>query len=245
MSPGDSWVPVKGFIKAYKGENEVIIIPGVIGGKPVKAIGAGILRNKNIKQVQIPEGIEIIGENAFNNNFIQEITIPSSVKNIEDGAFSGNALKKLYIPENVTKLGKNAFSKNRLGEVTGMKGITEIPSRAFFVNPEIKMHIPNVAKIADDAFGPVNENRKYALLFTGNGNSFRLCSKEGEYIVDPAKILMSLYDVEVKKFIKKDIEIIGDDGHGNSPKDYSTTNPLTHYYVMNDKKVEIKAPNLA
>lgn len=236
---------VKGFIKAYKGESEVIIIPGVIGGKPVKAIGAGVFRNKNIKQVQIPEGIEIIGENAFNNNFIQEITIPSSVKNIEDGAFSGNALKKLYIPENVTKLGKNAFSKNRLGEVTGMKGITEIPSRAFFVNPEIKMHIPNVAKIADDAFGPVNENRKYALLFTGNGNSFRLSSKEGEYIVDPAKILMSLYDVEVKKFIKKDIEIIGDDGHGNSPKDYSTTNPLTHYYVMSDREVEIKSPKLA
>ena len=104
------------------------------------------------------------------------------------------------------------------------------------------MHIPNVAKIADDAFGPVNENRKYALLFTDNGNSFRLSSKEGEYIVDPAKILMSLYDVEVKKFIKKDIEIIGDDGHVNSPKDYSTTNPLTHYYVMSDREVEIKSP---
>ncbi len=235
---------VTGYIKGYKGHSKNIVIPTSIRGKTVKAIGADVFRDKNIKNVKLPQKVEIIGKNAFYNNYIESIELPESLKAIHEEAFSGNLIKEINVPDNVMEIGRGAFSKNVISKVTGMKNIRKIPERAFFLNGRIEMEIPEVREIADDAFGPKSESREYALLTTSEGNKYNLKSKDGAYIINPAKIIMNLYDVEVKKFIKEGIEIIGDDGTGKTPKDYLNVNPVSNYYTVDGRTVSIKAPRV-
>lgn len=235
---------VNGYIKEYKGRSQTINIPSAIKGKKVRAIGADVFKNKNIKQIKLPSGVEVIGENAFYNNYIDEVEIPGSVRIIETGAFENNLIKKLYIPDNVAEIGAGAFAKNALTDVTGMKNVKQIPSRAFFINGRIRMDIPNVREIADNAFGPRSPDREYALLFTGDENKYNLRSKDGAYLINPAKIVMDLYDIEVKKYIKRGLEIIGEDSSGNAPADYRNTNPTAYYYTCDGREVDVKAPKI-
>ena len=46
--------------------------------------------DNQLKEIDIPEGVEILGTGTFMNNLFKEIGIPDSLKEIRKNAFSGN-----------------------------------------------------------------------------------------------------------------------------------------------------------
>lgn len=72
-----------------------------------------------------------IGEFAFACNKLKEVTIPNSVEIIENGAFRDNELTKVELSKSVIAIGPCAFSCNKLKQVTIPKSVATIGGSAF------------------------------------------------------------------------------------------------------------------
>lgn len=92
-------------LKAYLGNDGTVVVPGVIYGWPVTAIGEGAFANHpGLTNITILNGVITIGSGAFANNpNLTNVTLPSSLIGLGNGAFaddprlltvnfSGNAL---------------------------------------------------------------------------------------------------------------------------------------------------------
>lgn len=103
---------LQGVIVSYKGESERVMFPAEINGDPVKAIGhTGNRQRGNIKEVYIPDGIQVIDTIAF-----------------EDYV----SLKSVTLPDSVTAIGLAAFEDCRsLETVNFSKNLKMIDSRCF------------------------------------------------------------------------------------------------------------------
>ncbi|MEI3020678.1 leucine-rich repeat protein [Ruminococcus sp.] len=113
--------------------------------------------NKNLTEVQIPEGVRVIGMMAFSGcEKLQTVTLPESLESIGTEAFRNcYALEKIYIPDNVTTLGAEAFQRcQTLTEAHLPNGITKVPSNLFTGCQKLEsIAIPaNVTEIGDAAF---------------------------------------------------------------------------------------------
>lgn len=104
-----------------------IVIPSNITSIP-----AGTFRNKNIKSVEIENGVKSIGEDAFRDCAnLKTISIPDSVTYIGEHAFTGTAY---YLdPENWEENGKVFYIDNHLIEVKSTYGEDEGESSIFEV----------------------------------------------------------------------------------------------------------------
>lgn len=123
-------------ISGYKGdETDVTLIECVADGTPIvelnyndeyeyepieilridakiKKIGdSAFVCCLTLREIYLPDTLEIIEQNAFSNcKFLEEITIPASVKEIGDEAFSFcQNLKKITFVGDMPKLGENVF----------------------------------------------------------------------------------------------------------------------------------------
>ena len=101
-------------------------------------IKKGVLKRykdeKDVREIFIPENIDIIGEGAFSNcvNLVR-VLVPESVQIISDTAFSGcENLKTISLPEKTVKIGWYAFRGCRnLSDLTIPSGVKEIGKFAF------------------------------------------------------------------------------------------------------------------
>ena len=80
---------------------------------------------ENLKEINIPEGVEEIGGKIFHGAFedcekLESITLPSTLKKIEEYAFQGcKGLKQINIPQRVEEIGGRAFCDcDALEEIT-------------------------------------------------------------------------------------------------------------------------------
>lgn len=170
-------------ITEYTGESKIINIPDTINGNPVKAIGEGVFRDKDIVEVNIPEGITYIGKEAFKGNKLTEINIPDSVTTIKEGAFQNANNNPAY---------------SASVRVTGMKGVTRLEDASFAEMHNLRMDIPSVDELNQNAFQPTPSgwSRSYILLYTENfENKHRLESVENVYLIDPAEIIIEAMDI--------------------------------------------------
>ena len=107
---GEVFEVENGVLLAYRGTDEVVVIP-----EEITAIGDGAFNfsqpQKHMKQIVLHENIESIGQNAFRNcDSLETVTIPGSVSKVSASAFRGcDALSSVIIEEGVTEIGENAF----------------------------------------------------------------------------------------------------------------------------------------
>ena len=131
----------------------------VILGKPIKKIDDYAFTNvRSLKEIDIPDTVEIIGRYAFANcEQVVKLTIPNSVKIIEAFAFSRlYSQPDLVIPNSVTSIGMYAFQHMKsLVSVTIPNSITEIQRDTFSeCDKLVNVNLPNTIKtIGQFAFG--------------------------------------------------------------------------------------------
>jgi len=101
-------------ITGYKGKRKKIVIPDIIDGLPIIAIGSDAFEDKKLTHVVIPNSVKTIEGGAFYNNQLTNVIIPDSVKTIEFFAFANNQLTNVAIPNSVKTIGYSAFSDNKL-----------------------------------------------------------------------------------------------------------------------------------
>jgi hypothetical protein len=99
-------------ITGYTGPGGAVIIPNVINGYPVTAIGeSAFISCTRLTSVTIPDSVTSIGHAAFFKcTGLTSLTIPGSVTNIGDSAFDSCAgLASVSIGNSVTSIGVEAF----------------------------------------------------------------------------------------------------------------------------------------
>lgn len=101
-------------------------------------IKKGVLKKykdeKDVREIFIPDNIEIIGEGAFSDCVnLERVLVPGTVQIVSDAAFSGcENLKTIILPEKTSKIGWYAFRGCRnLSDLTLPSGIREIGKFAF------------------------------------------------------------------------------------------------------------------
>lgn len=134
-----------------------LVIPPMIDGKPVTAIGEEAFSlQSGIRTISIPAGVINIGKRAFflcsrlrnvslpssltainDETFLfcrnlTEVTIPAGVRSIGVGAFGGcTKLDNLIIPSDVRTISAHAFSGCKLTSLTIPENVTTIGDSAF------------------------------------------------------------------------------------------------------------------
>lgn len=109
-------------------------IPKVFQEKPITAIGdSAFLNLTNIKNITIPDTINIIGNMAFRGTGINQITIPGSIRNIGNMAFFNcKSLQTVYILYGVETIGDAAFGNcTSLDTVAISPSVTKMTNKSF------------------------------------------------------------------------------------------------------------------
>ncbi len=110
-------------------DESVVVIPNVIEGKKVIAVGNYAFKGcVGIEKVIVSEGIEILGNGAFLNcRGLKEVSLPTSLRGIGstdatgcpkilgseikyEGAFEYSGLESVTVPESVKYIGENSFA---------------------------------------------------------------------------------------------------------------------------------------
>lgn len=110
-------------------DEPVVVIPNVIEGKKVIAVGNYAFKGcVGIEKIIVSEGIEILGNGVFLNcRGLQEVTLPTSLRGIGssdatgcpkilgseikyEGAFEYSGLESVTVPEGVKYIGENSFA---------------------------------------------------------------------------------------------------------------------------------------
>jgi len=100
-------------ITAYSGNSTEVAIPGMLGGRPVREIGAGAFAgHSEIKEVYFENGVSVIGAGAFSGcTSLEVLVLPPSVVIIEENAFFGcTSLSEVDFAGGLKKIGEGAFA---------------------------------------------------------------------------------------------------------------------------------------
>lgn len=114
---------------------EVVRIPSEIDGKPVKQLGKKLFsENRDIKVVDIPEGVERLGIDCFHSCiYLEKVTVPSTLTHIAGCCF---------------------YECKNLQHFDFLEGLVEIGYKAFAASGIESVHLPNsVVTLFDECFG--------------------------------------------------------------------------------------------
>ena len=120
----------------YRGEKDKtsLTVKRAYSGFPVAEIGADVFRYASLREVSLPEGLELIGNGAFNNcDDLESVSLPDSLTGIGEKAFSHCiSLKSLRLPSGVKEIPESAFEDcDSFTEFVIPDGVTAIGAYAF------------------------------------------------------------------------------------------------------------------
>lgn len=82
---------------------------------------------KNLKKVNLPEGLKTLGEGAFGQTGLESIEIPASITTIDPGVFQRCVnLKKVVVNGAVTTIDMNAFAECSLLETVDFSDLSQL-----------------------------------------------------------------------------------------------------------------------
>ena len=117
-------------------KSEKVILPTEYNGNKVMRIGKFCCsRNKNIKELVIPEGVTFIGQEAFFGCYnLEKVKLPSTLKYISRSAFNACInLRKIEFPEGMLHIEYRAFREcTSLTDVYIPKSVGYIGEEAFY-----------------------------------------------------------------------------------------------------------------
>jgi len=99
-------------VTGYSGPGGNIIVPSVLGGNPVRALGESLFRNLgSISGVVIPQGVKILGPRVFYGCVnLASVNLPAGLESIGDEVFQTcRSLSTVSIPSSVNSIGSNTF----------------------------------------------------------------------------------------------------------------------------------------
>lgn len=97
-----------------------------------KGIGSAMFSRLPLKQIVLPENVEIIKISAFAGSNIENINLPENLMEIETYAFEATMLLDVVIPSKITEISNNAFLNSRsLRSVVLPEGLISIGDDAF------------------------------------------------------------------------------------------------------------------
>ena len=162
-----------------------IVIPSVLGGCPVTAIGdAAFFYCSGLTRVAIPDSVTSIGDRAFAGcSGLTRVTIPDTVTSIGVVAFHGcTGLTRVTIPDTVTNIASGAFFQcSGLRSLTIPDSVTSIDDDAFFQCSGLtNLTIPDsVTSIGDSVFFQCSGLRSLTIpdsVTSIGDNAFSQCS---------------------------------------------------------------------
>lgn len=124
-----------------------IIIPSVIDGVVVTAIGQSVFSDIQLNSVIVPDSVTTIGTNAFWNCGLKEIKLSNNLTTLAASSLAWNKLKTLELPDSLTILGGGALRGNQLTTLKIPSGVTALNDTVFshndFVSIELPKHFEN------------------------------------------------------------------------------------------------------
>jgi hypothetical protein len=140
-------------ITGYTGSAKDVVIPRIINGSPVVAVGKDAFTRKRLTSVTLPDTVTVIGNSAFSYNRLTELSLPDSVTAVEYKAFSNNRLSNVKLPDYITFIGMSAFNENRLKNIILPDSLEYIGDMAFTRNFLNAVTVPgNVRNFNSRAF---------------------------------------------------------------------------------------------
>lgn len=148
-------------------------------GANVKLSSGAFSNCSNLKNINLPDGLEVLPANLFKNcTSLTSVTIPEGVKIIGEGAFTGcTGLTELTLPDTVVEINSRAFQ-----DCTNLKSVN-IPAGVETIGAEEPFGgCRNLSEIKVDAGNPLFYN-------DSEGN---LCSNETINSVDYVMLVRSV-----------------------------------------------------
>ncbi len=172
-------------VTEYLGKEEQVKVPAYAWFRKVTVLDKGCMEyNQNIREVVLPDSIEVIGADAFSMcKKLDRINFAQNLKRIETGAFIGSTLTEADLPEGLEEIGAAAFAGcEKLEAVSIPEGIKSIQIKTFRNCKSLKaIEIPDsVEEIGQFAFDetPWFENSTEDFLIVGDGVLIKYNGKE-------------------------------------------------------------------
>lgn len=201
----------------YHGNDEHVVIPAQIDGKPVTEIGNQAFYRyeklvsvtipssvttigveafnycTNLETVRLTSGLQMIGNNAFKNCIsLSSITLPDTLTTIGESAFlCCYDLKQVHIPASVNNWWGGAFYMSGLESVTFEEGLTYIGYGSFAVTNLKEVVLPSsIESIEFNAFNGCAQLENVVLnqgLKKIDSGAFEHCSALAQIVI-PASV---------------------------------------------------------
>lgn len=122
-------------ILEYTGDEELVVVPSMLGGHPVVSIEKGCFKdNRDIREVYINDAIATLGGELFKDcTNLEKVHLPNAVSSLKSTVFSGcSALQEVNIPDSMEEVQRGLFKDAPLTTIYLGKGVKKLSPDAFY-----------------------------------------------------------------------------------------------------------------